>query len=609
LNDSPQLLPVRRDEADTTREQMMTEEPSLKRWLAAILAADIAGYSRLMGQDEAATIRDLKGHQTVILPLVARHGGRIMDTAGDGILAVFRSVIGATQCAIEIQTVMAARNKDAPENRRMLFRIGINLGDVIHDGARIYGDGINIAARLESLAAPGGVLVSQAVRAQVRDRLDFAFEDLGERELKNIARPMRIYRLQMPTELKTAPAPGAFLQPPDKPSIAVLPFLNMSGDPEQDYFADGIVEDILTGLSRLRWLFVIARNSSFSYKGRNVDVRQVGRELGVRYVLEGSVRRGGNRIRITGQLIEAETGNHLWAERYDRALDDVFAIQDEITESVIGCIQPEVYAAEHDRLKRKPPQNLDAWENFIRGMFLYSQHSDTGTKDAINMLDRAIELDSCYAQALGLRAVCLAWRAIQGWDNRDVAFAEAAEGADRAVACDPREPWAYLAHGFIAVANRHDSGAVNAFSRAIDASPNFAYAHGLLGAAHAFGGRPDQAIECIDRGVRLSPRDIFGEEYDLYYAFAHFQAGRYVEAAADARRAIQQRPEHPTLHMMAAASYGLAGEIDKAKRAITQLINLVPNFSAAGVEKNFLYCQQEDRSRLAMGLRAGGLPT
>ena len=229
---------------------------------------------------------------------------------------------------------------------------------------------------------------------------------------------MRVYRLRMPADPKAAPAPDAVLQLPDKPSIAVLPFLNMSGDPEQDYFADGIVEDILTGLSRLRWLFVIARNSSFSYKGRNVDVRQVGRELGVRYVLEGSVRKGGNRIRITGQLIEAETGNHLWAERYDRALDDVFAIQDEITESVIGCIQPEVYTAEHDRLKRKPPQSLDAWESFIRGMFLYSQHSDAGTKDALNMLDRAIKLDPCYAQAHGLRAVCLAWRAFQGWENR-----------------------------------------------------------------------------------------------------------------------------------------------------------------------------------------------
>ncbi len=586
----------------------MDEEPSIRRRLAAILAADIAGYSRLMGQDEAATVRDLKGHQAVILPLVGRHGGRIIDTAGDGILAEFPSVIGATECAVEIQTVMAARNKDVPEHRRMLFRIGINLGDVIHDETRIYGDGINVAARLEGLAEPTGVLVSRAVHDQVRDRLDLAFEDLGDRELKNIARPVRVYRVRPAAESKAAPAPGDALPLPDKPSIAVLPFPNMSGDPEQGYFADGIAEDIITGLSRLRWLFVIARNSSFTYKGRNVDVRQVGRELGVRYVLEGSVRKGGNRIRITGQLVEAETGNHLWAERYDRALDDVFAIQDEITESVIGCIQPELYAAEHDRLKRKPPQSLDAWESFVRGMFLYSQHSDASTKEALHMLDRAVELDRSYAQAHGLRAVCLAWRAIQGWENRDTAFAEAAEGADRAVACDPQEPWAYLAHGFIAVAKRRDSETVGAFGRAIDASPNFAYAHGLLGCAHALGGRSDQAIECIDRGVRLSPRDIFGDEYQLYYAFAHFQAGRYAEAASAAHLAIQQRPGHPVLYIMAAASYGLAGETDKARRAITQLTDLVPNISAADLEESFLYCQREDRSRLAMSLRAGGLP-
>jgi adenylate cyclase len=585
----------------------MDEHPSIKRRLAAILAADIAGYSRLMGQDEAATVRDLKDHQAVILPLVGRHGGRIIDTAGDGILAEFPSVIGATECAVEIQTVMAARNEDVPEHRRMLFRIGINLGDVIHDETRIYGDGINVAARLEGLAEPAGVLVSRAVHDQVRDRLDLIFEDLGERELKNIARPVRVYRVRTSAESKAAPAPGNALPLPDKPSIAVLPFPNMSGDPEQGYFADGIAEDIITGLSRLRWLFVIARNSSFTYKGRDVDVRQVGRELGVRYVLEGSVRKGGNRIRITGQLVEAETGNHLWAERYDRALDDVFAIQDDITESVIGCIQPELYAAEHDRLKRKPPQSLDAWETFVRGMFLYSQHSDASTKEALSMLDRAIELDRSYAQAHGLRAVCLAWRAIQGWENRDTAFAEAAEGADRAVACDPQEPWAYLAHGFIAVAKRRNSEAVGAFGRAIDASPNFAYAHGLLGCAHALGGRPDHAIECIDRGVRLSPRDIFGDEYELYYAFAHFQAGRFAEAASAAHLAIQQRPGHPVLYIMAAASHGLAGETDEARRAIAQLIDLVPNMSAADVEDTFIYCQREDRSRLAMGLCAGGL--
>jgi len=572
------------------------------------MAADVVSYSRLMGADEVGTLNSLKAHRRDLIdPVIAGHRGRIVKTTGDGLLVEFASVVDAVICAVAIQLGMFGRNAKEAEDKRIVFRIGINVGDIIIDGDDIFGDGVNIAARLEALAEPGGVLVSRAVHDQVRDRLEVAFEDLGERELKNIARPVRVYRVLTATESKAASVPGVALPLPDKPSIAVLPFLNMSGDPEQEFFADGIAEDILTGLARLRWLFVIARNSSFTYKGRHVDVRQVARELGVRYVLEGSVRKSGNRIRITGQLIEAETANHLWAERYDRALDDIFAVQDEITESVIGCIEPAVYAAEHDRVKRKPPHNLDAWENVVRGMFLYSQHSEPSTKDALDILNRAIELDPGYAQAHGLLAVCLAWRAFQGWEDRDTAFAQAAEGADRAVASDPGEPWAYLARGFIAIAKRRDSEAVDAFSRAIDISPNFAYAHGLLGAAHAFGGRPDHAIECIDRGVRLSPRDIFGEEYQLYYAFAHFQAGRYAEAGAAAQLAIQQRPGHPVLYIMAAASYGLAGETEKAGRAITQLTDLVPNISATGVEETFLYCQAEDRSRLAMGLRAGGL--
>jgi adenylate cyclase len=586
----------------------MAEERAQRR-LAAILAADVVGYSRLIGTDEEGTLAALKAHRRELTdPKVEQHHGRIVKTTGDGALIEFASVVDAVRYAVDVQRGTAERNIGVLPDERIEFRIGINVGDIVIDGDDILGDGVNIAARLEGLAEPGGVLVSRAVRDQVRDRLELAFEDLGERELKNIARPVRVYRIQGPAEpRRMAPAWGEALPLPDKPSIGVLPFTNMSGDAEHEYFADGIAEDIITGLSRLRWLFVIARNSSFAYKGRNVDARQVGRELGVRYILEGSVRKGGNRVRVTGQLVEAETGNHLWAERYDRASDDVFAIQDEITESVIGCIQPELYAAEHGRVKRKPPQNLDAWESFIRGMFLYSQHSDKGTKEALDVLARAIELDHNYAQAHGLRAVCLAWRAFQGWEDRDTAFAEVAEGANRAVACDPQEPWGHLAQGFVAMVKRSNADAVGAFSRAINVSPNFAYAHGLLGSAHAAGGRPEQAIECIDHGVRLSPRDIFSDEYHLYYAFAYFQAGRYAEAASAALLGIQQRPDHPILYAMAAASCGLGGETDKAKALVRQLTGLVPNALASDFEE-FFYCQQGDRSRLAFGLRAGGLP-
>ncbi len=582
-------------------------EKRAQRRLAAIMAADVVGYSRLMEQDETRTLATLKVRRNeVLVPTVDQHNGRVVKVMGDGVLVEFGSAVDAVQCAVELQKAFTEANQGVPEDQRIVLRIGINLGDVIVEGSDLYGDGVNVAARLEGLAEPGGIYISGSVYEQVTGKLMLAFDDLSEHTLKNIMKPVRVYRAAMGGTGKGAVRTALAL--PDKPSIAVLPFTNMSGDAEHEYFADGVAEDIITGLSRLRWLFVIARNSSFAYKGRNVDARQVGRELGVRYILEGSVRTGGNRVRITGQLVDAETGNHLWAERYDRALDDVFAIQDEITESVIGCIQPELYAAEYGRLKRKPPQNLDAWECFVRGMFLYSQHTDSGTREALGMFDRAVEFDPGYAKAHGLRAVCLAWRAFQGWEDRDRAFAEAAAGADRAVACDPHEPWAYMAHGFVGLAKLQYSETVGAFTRAIDASPNFAYAHGLLGCAHAMGGRPDQAIECIDRGVRLSPRDIFGDEYQLYYAFAHFQAGRYAEAGSAAQLAIQQRPGHPALYIMAAASYGLGGESDKARRSIAQLTSLAPNISAADIEGNFVYCRQEDRSRLAMGLRAGGLP-
>jgi TolB-like protein/Flp pilus assembly protein TadD len=574
------------------------------RRLAAIVAADVVGYSRLMGADEEGTLERLTAHRCDLVdPSIAEHHGRIVKTTGDGLLAEFASAVDAVRCAVAIQDGMAERNDLVSEQQRIVFRIGIHVGDVIIEGDDIFGDGVNIAARLEGAADPGGVLVSRAVHDQVRDRLELTFDDLGQRELKNIARPVRVYRLAAVGESQPAPT----LALPAKPSLAVLPFSNMSGDAEQEYFADGMAEDIITGLSRLTWVFVIARNSTFTYKGRSVDVREVGRELGVRYVLEGSVRTGGNRIRVTAQLVEAETGNHLWADRYDRALEDVFAVQDEITENVIGCIQPELYAAEHDRSKRKPPQSLDAWESFLRAMFLYSEHSDASTREALAVLDRAVELDPGYAQAHGLRAVCLAWRAFQGWEDRDVAFAEAAAAADHAVTHDPHEPWAFLANGFIAIARWRDPEAVTAFSHAVDLSPNFAYAHGLLGAAHAFGGRPDEAIQCIDRGVRLSPRDIFGEEFQLYYAFAHFQAGRYAEAASAAQVAVRQRPGHAVPYIMAAAAYGLDGETGRAREATAQLVELVPAISAARVEETFLYCRPEDRARLAAGLRAGGL--
>jgi TolB-like protein len=381
------------------------------RRLAAVLAADIAGYSTLMGADEARAVRDLKGHQAVVLPMVAEFGGRVIDTAGDGILAEFPSVVNAVKCAVAIQSKMAERNSAIEAECRMQFRVGINIGDVVYDEVRIYGDGINVAARLEGIAEPGGICISSKVYEEINGRIELAFEDIGEQQLKNIARKVRVYRVRLNSVAPTA----AQLALPDKPSIAVLPFQNMSGDPEQDYFADGIVEEIITALSRIRWLFVIARNSSFTYKGRAVDVKQVGRELGVRYVLEGSVRNAANRVRVTGQLIDSATGAHLWADRFDGALDDVFDLQDKVTASVVGAIAPKLQQAEIERAKRKPTDSLDAYDHFLRGMASIHLGTRQDIDEALRLFYRAIELDRDFASAYGMAAWCFVWRKVNGW--------------------------------------------------------------------------------------------------------------------------------------------------------------------------------------------------
>jgi TolB-like protein len=387
------------------------------RKLAAILAADVVGFSRLTGADEDRTLARLRALRSDLIdPTIAVYNGRVVKRTGDGAIVEFRSVVEAVRCAIEIQNSMIERNAGLQPERRIEFRIGIHLGDVVEESdGDLMGDGVNIAARLEGVAQPGGICLSEDAYRQVRSRLDLAIRDLGETKLKNITESLRIYSLQVgvAAEAKTAaqPAPEQASAPlvlPDKPSIAVLPFQNMSGDPARDHFADGIVEDIITALARLRWLFVIARNSSFTYKGRSVDVKQVGRDLGVRYVLEGSVRTSGNRVRITGQLIDTSTGAHLWADRFDGAIEDVFDLQDQVTTSVIGAIAPKLQQVESERAARKAPQSLDAWENFVRGVSLYSQHSNGGTKEAINMLNRAVSLDPGYAQAHGCGP--FAWR-------------------------------------------------------------------------------------------------------------------------------------------------------------------------------------------------------
>jgi len=578
------------------------------RRLAAILAADVAGYSRLIGADEEGTLNRLRLVRTDVLdPKISEHRGRIVKTTGDGLLGEFSSVVDALRCATEIQNAAAKGNAEIAAEKRIEFRIGINVGDVVVENGDIFGDGVNIAARLEGLAEPGGICVSARVQEDAAGKLDLTFEDMGEQALKNIARPVRVYRVrdsafESPSTLTPSPLPV-----PDKPSVAVLPFQNMSGDSEQDYFADGIVEEIITALSRIRWLFVIARNSTFTYKGRSVDVKQVGRELGVRYVLEGSVRKGGQRVRITTQLIDATIGSHVWAERYDRALADIFAVQDEITERVVGAIEPELYAAEHLRSQRKPPESLDAWECVIRALSCIAQSSLAGYNEAEALCRRAITISPNYGQAHSL----LSWVLLRRTDwSGDVAsfFAEAQEEARAALTIDERDPWAHLTHGLVLYRQTRHGETERAFRRALELNPNFALAHAVLGLPLAYRGAHQDAIESAERAMRLSPNDpLIDRQATHTMAFAEFAAARYPECITWARKTIERHPGHlPPYHALIAAT-ALLGDAVAAAEAMNALLRLRPDFSMTWAGKN-MPLTGNIRERLLDGLRKAGVP-
>jgi adenylate cyclase len=507
------------------------------RRLAAILAADVAGYSRLMGIDEEGTLNRLKGLRRDLMdPKITEHRGRIVKTTGDGILLEFASVVDAVRCAVEVQEAMVGRDKDVAVEQRIQFRVGINLGDVIVDGDDIHGDGVNVAARLEAIAEPGAVCVSAAAWEQVRGKVSFAAKDLGEHHLKNIERPQRVFRigtgLPAPAEAIAKPLPL-----PDKPSIAVLPFQNMSGDPEQEYFADGMVEDIISGLSRIGWLFVIARNSSFTYKGKAIDVKQVGRELGVRYVLEGSVRKAGPRVRITGQLIDATTGGHIWVDRFDGALEDVFDLQDHVTASVVGAIEPRLQRAEIERAGRKPTESLDAYDYFLRGMASFHLLTSDSLLEARRLYQRATELDPNYASPYAMAAQRILRCRSNGWlEDPDREIADGVRLARRAAALGKDDPTALWSSGrcLAYLAGELETGAAH-IERALLLNPNLAAAWSASGWVRTFLGEPAHAIERFERAMRLSPLDPFA-----YYAFAgmgeaHLFAGHYDEAVCPGR--------------------------------------------------------------------------
>ena len=578
-----------------------------KRRLAAILAADVVGYSRLMGEDEAGTLERLKLlRKDLVQPLIANHGGRIVKVMGDGLLAEFSSAVEAVQCAIEIQEQAIARQAAMPEGSRIELRMGINLGDVIREGSDIYGDGVNVAARLEAMAEPGGVCISGAAFDAVDGKLEHAFEDMGLREAKNIARPLRVYRLKW-----TGPAAPRQSPPlPDKPSIAVLPFANMSGDRDQEYFADGMVEEIITALSRMRWLFVIARNSSFTYKGRAVDVKQVGRELGVRYVLEGSVRKAGNRMRITGQLIDAASGAHLWADRFDGSLEDVFDLQDQVTASVVGALGPRLEQAEIARTKRKPTDSLDAYDYYLRGQAAFHLFSQEENKEALGFFYKAIETDRNFAPAIGMAARCYAQRSGFGWVvDRAWEKAEAARLARRASELGKDDAVALAMAGFalVIVVGELEDGA-DLIDRALVLNPNFAWAWMFSGWARLLLGGPEAAIERLARAMRLSPQDPQMFAMETATGFAHFFAGRDEEALSWAESAVRQQPNFFLASCLAAASAALLGKLADAGKAMARLRGLKDAFRLGDVKELLPFRRSEDIDRLTRGLERAGLP-
>jgi len=583
-------------------------DTTVRQRLAAILAADVAGYSRLMAGDELATLAALDSARGIFREHIETHHGRVIDMAGDSVLAVFETATGAVAAALAVQEGLVAMAAAVPEDRQMRFRIGVHLGDVMEkaDGT-VYGDGVNIAARLEGLAEPGGITVSDAVQSAVRGRVSATFADQGEQQVKNIVHTVHAYRLvKAQREAVTGALDRSGKPASEKPSIAVLPFANMSGDPEQEYFADGISEDILTGLSRLRWFFVIARNSSFTYKGKAVDVKRVARELGVRYVLEGSVRKGGNRVRITTQLIDASTGNHIWADRYDGDLTDVFALQDEITKKVIAAIEPKLLEAEGIRSQNRSPEDLGAWDMVIQANSLFWRLTKAEIEAAIAILQRAVERYPDYAPAHSMLAFDILVSGYIGWALMEPQLQQAASLAARAEELDHGDPWAHLALGYVAFVRRRTSAAATEFQRALALNPNFAAAHGYLGWALAFDGQSEQAIAHLKEAIRMSPHDPQNAIFNTGLAVAHYLAGRFAEAVEYSRETLQQRSAFTAGHRIHCASLAQNGQIDEAREALARLKAVHPDLSIAWIESNVPYTAAT-MAKFVEGMRKAGL--
>ncbi len=590
----------------------------VERRLAAVLATDVAGYSRLMGADEEGTLARLKAvRKGIVDPAIASHRGRVVKTTGDGMLVGFASAVDAVRNAVEVQRSMAEQNAAVPQNQRIEFRIGIHVGDIIFDDNDIFGDGVNIAARLEGIAEPGGVCISDDAYRQVRGKVEIACDDIGPQPLKNIAEPMRAWRVRLTGQTPSAVQSGSAVSQsqalplPDKPSIAVLPFENMSGDVEQEYFADGMVEDIITGLSRSKSLFVIARHSSFTYKGKAVDIKQVGRELGVRYVLEGSVRKAGNRVRITGQLVDAETGNHIWADRYDSTLEDIFDLQDRVTMSVIGAIAPQLERAEIARAQRKPTENLQAYDYYLRALAIFYRFSTLeANMEAFKLAQTASNLDPDFAAPFALAADSLVQRWGFGWSSGGPEeVTEASRLARRALELDKDDPTVLATAGFVLgiFMGEVEEGAA-LLARAISLNPNLALARTWNGYVQLFLGDEDAAIEQFQIGLRLSPLDprIFTAQSGM--AAAHFLAGRYEDGCLWAKIAVQQNPDYVGARRTLMACHAMAGRVEEARQAWAIARQIDPTQRISTVMKRWRFSRAKDIQLYAEACRIAGMP-
>ncbi|HEX7566256.1 MAG TPA: adenylate/guanylate cyclase domain-containing protein [Bradyrhizobium sp.] len=587
----------------------------VERRLAAVLAADVAGYSRLMGRDEERTLANLKSFRKALVdPAIAAHRGRIVKTTGDGMLVEFASAVDAARCAVEVQRGMAGQNADVPQDLRIEFRIGIHVGDIIIDDNDIFGDGVNIAARLEGIAEPGGVCISDDAYRQIRGKIDITFDDIGEQTLKNITEPMRAWHIRLAGEAapsirsSSSPIQVQNLALPDKPSIVVLPFDNMSAEPGQDYLADGIVEAITAALSCIRSFFVIARSSAFTYKGRATNARDIGKQLGVAYLLEGSVQKAGNRLRIIVQLIETEGGAHVWSSRFDGAIDDFFDLEDRITEQVAGALQPSIRIAEIERSRRKRPQDLSSYDYTMRAMpHVWALEKEESAK-ALELLEKALAIDPEYPLALSLAGWCHAQRSVYNWaDDIAVSQVMARSLAERAAEMSGDDPIILAILGAVHTFVRNYGTARVLLERAVTLDPNAAWAWTRLGWLENYADQSQKAIENFERALRLSPIDPMNFNNYVGIGSAHEVAQEYNMAAAFYRRALQERPNASWIYRNLASSLSGAGRDEEARQAYTELMRSYPDLTISKFKQAMVFAPAV-LDRMAENLRKLGLP-